>query len=425
MSIPVDVQTVQPCTIPSFWKYLHATSVSVASSLFINNTSGGSGGGLCLADGGALTLVNSTITGNVAMRFGGGIMLGSAGGSSTCALHMASGVFRNNSALSTGHQLYFGCSGDALVQAVTFDLSAVGSPQVVAPLAGNITFADNSSFQCPPGWSFVDQFSGLYGTGSYVAPSAFCGPKSSTGVLVSSLSFACDPCGFGSFSLSGGSSNGVPGQSTQFLCAPCPRGASCGNGSVVSSPGYWSSVYDHGRQLAPIFCPAGYCCGGVAAPCQSFQTCAGNRMGTLCGDCLPEFSAPILSAACVPTDQCDKDASFVWLILALVALSYAFIYGIFLSSFLSDRIPAAPWSRLFVHFLQVRSPARVFRCIHATCANYCAEFAVSYAGCSWLPSWSLGKTRTVKLSRVSLECTLVTKVDLAYASNETCQHGRK
>ena len=90
------------------------------------------------------------------------------------------------------------------------------------------------------------------------------------------------------------------------ICNKCPQGANCTAG-VLSLPNYWGHMTAADR-LEFHRCPIGYCCN--QAPCQGIGQCAAHRGGTLCGRCMKGFSESLLSAECLPDENC-KD---IWLL---------------------------------------------------------------------------------------------------------------
>ena len=115
-----------------------------------------------------------------------------------------------------------------------------------------------------------------------------------------------------------------PKSSSSDVCISCPYGAACSGNNIVPRPNYWG--YWHEGELAFQQCPAGYCCSGNEnAPCTSYNSCAGNRTGSLCGRCQDGFSVSILSGKCTSDNHCGQDHWF-WLFAVLAAITYAMWY---------------------------------------------------------------------------------------------------
>lgn len=115
---------------PQYREWEASSIITVINSTIVNNSvvcSGiCSGGGIALLSGGELILKRSTVVGNDATGFGGGLMLGgTSSGTASCSLTMMEGaIISNNSANQTGSQIYNGCGGDVLVEDSFIDLSA-------------------------------------------------------------------------------------------------------------------------------------------------------------------------------------------------------------------------------------------------------------------------------------------------------------
>ena len=90
------------------------------------------------------------------------------------------------------------------------------------------------------------------------------------------------------------------------ICNKCPHGGNCSAG-VLSLPNYWGHVTATDR-LEFHRCPVGYCCN--QAQCDGIGQCATHREGRLCGHCMKGFSESLLSAECLPDENC-KD---IWLL---------------------------------------------------------------------------------------------------------------
>jgi hypothetical protein len=200
-------------------------------------------------------------------------------------------------------------------------------------------------FICPASSLFSDALGGLYGpVGSY---NATFGPPFNTVVqqgntsqhypifsscaifLASSLQFSCTPCPAGTYALTGGYSNGAPGNATNPSCNTCPFGGTCVTGRVNAQPGYWGAANSsHVVLFAP--CPSGYCCSSPSN-CVSMSTCAGARTGTLCGDCLPGYVEAMGSTLCVHVTACVSHKRWFWPLFVLAMFSNAVIQLTFVS----------------------------------------------------------------------------------------------
>ncbi len=107
-------------------------------------------------------------------------------------------------------------------------------------------------------------------------------------------------------------------------CLQCPYGALCAGNNVVPRPNYWGYWYK--GKLIFQQCPASYCCsGGKGSPCKEYNSCNGNRTGTLCGACKTGFSISILTEKCVAYVECGKNIWF-WFLAILATSAYAIWY---------------------------------------------------------------------------------------------------
>lgn len=101
---------------------------------------------------------------------------------------------------------------------------------------------------------------------------------------------------------------------TDIKCAVCPFGGIC-NGTLKAKPNYWGMEQDGAVRL--YRCPSSYCC---SESCSTYNECAANRGGTLCGRCLPGYTEAMFSTKCMPSEKCN-DKWFL-IIIAFFILSY-------------------------------------------------------------------------------------------------------
>jgi hypothetical protein len=232
--------------------------------------------------------------------------------------------------------------------------------QVVAPLAGNITFAGASRLTCPAGSNIFDSFRGLYGNdGSYPVQSSYCSNPPSS-ILMSTLSFGCEACGPGLYSLAGGASNGQPGQAALAPCLPCPIGGLCLSGARVSAtPGHWGAASN--ATVSFMVCPTGYCCDGTpSSPCVRMDSCGGGRAGTACGECPSGFVEALGSPRCQRVSRCPRDQAVVWPLVAVAVtvaamLQLTVVSGVWVTP---SGLPSGKM-KLAIYFAQVPSPLPV------------------------------------------------------------------
>ncbi len=107
-------------------------------------------------------------------------------------------------------------------------------------------------------------------------------------------------------------------------CIPCPYGGHCPGNRLAARPNFYGFWED--GQIAFQRCPADYCCSGSkTAPCESYNSCNGNRTGVLCGSCTIDHSMSILSNNCVPDKECGKEVWF-WPVSVLAVVAYMLWY---------------------------------------------------------------------------------------------------
>lgn len=223
-----------------------------------------------------------------------------------------------------------------------FDSSVRVWPQVVVPMAGEVSFTNDSLFRCAQAARFTDTFGGLYGPNAYLStflysPWNLTDPDNNQQqpctYLISTLQFGCVACPVGTYVLTPGYSNGSAGTAVNPDCLSCPFGGVCSaNGAIASQPGYWGGRTPSGY-INFTLCPPAYCCTDDKS-CVDIHSCHGNRTGPLCGDCLPGYSEGLLSTTCVPTSQCASDVVSFWPLAVLGIFADAFLQLLFASHLL-------------------------------------------------------------------------------------------
>ena len=102
-------------------------------------------------------------------------------------------------------------------------------------------------------------------------------------------------------------------------CEPCPYGALCKN-EIKSKANFWGEIYT--QRLFMYLCTEGYCCQNLT--CDTYNQCANNRAGKLCGRCEDGYSEALFSTQCIKNEDCTYAYTF-WVIIAL----YGFLYVLF------------------------------------------------------------------------------------------------
>ncbi len=108
------------------------------------------------------------------------------------------------------------------------------------------------------------------------------------------------------------------------VCRKCPTSAVCEGDNLVPIPNYWG--YFSKERTVFEQCPVGYCCSKTEkSPFLKYNSCAGNRTGTLCGACLPGFSVSIISGQCIADGNCG--GPWFWVLAVLSACLYVVWYS--------------------------------------------------------------------------------------------------
>ncbi|EDO47954.1 predicted protein [Nematostella vectensis] len=159
-------------------------------------------------------------------------------------------------------------------------------------------------------------------------------------IWITSLQFDCHACANGLYSLLRGSSNGTA-PASGLQCLPCPFGASCA-GEIKANNGFYGyRVRDSPPALNFTVCPVGYC--RSPPPDETgYNSCLGNRTGTLCGMCNRGYTATVLSPECIPRGECTD--TWMWgvavvfiLLVALYLVSKPPVFAFLVSHILWGR----------------------------------------------------------------------------------------
>ena len=104
-------------------------------------------------------------------------------------------------------------------------------------------------------------------------------------------------------------------------CEPCPYGALCKN-EIKSKANFWGEIYN--QRLFMYLCPEGYCCQNLT--CDTYNQCANNRAGKLCGRCEDGYSEALFSTQCIKNEDSTYAYTF-WVIIALYGFLYVLFFG--------------------------------------------------------------------------------------------------
>eukprot|EP00937_MAST-01D_sp_MAST-1D-sp2_P006504 g6504.t1 len=237
---------------------------------------------------------------------------------------------------------------------------------IVAPRTGRVIVSADSSFSCGSGselhwanvnhvefetfpWNFLMRFTTLRAT--------------------------CAACPQRTYALDRGQRRGA--HVTQHVqCYDCPLGGNCqrGGAAVQPLPGWWGYIEQgaagagsggagagSGTNSTPVLkfqqCPPGYCCpvGARDGECSTYDYCAQNRTGPLCGRCRAGFSTVLGGSSCVPDSHCVPGAFFGVVaacgVLFLVALVWYALWAY--REMVEQGGRPAGFARIVVYFFQV------------------------------------------------------------------------
>ena len=117
-------------------------------------------------------------------------------------------------------------------------------------------------------------------------------------------------------------------KSNEIQCQQCPRGGDCERGVVTAKPNFWGYITK--KKVIFVQCPRGYCC----ETCVTYDSCHGNRYGTLCGQCPEGTSESLFSTQCISNKECSLNYFFtIGTIAVLVLYLIFFLYQPEISSF--------------------------------------------------------------------------------------------
>lgn len=139
------------------------------------------------------------------------------------------------------------------------------------------------------------------------------------------LAIKCVPCGKGTYSVKGSAyywdSLSQFSLTNQINCMKCPAGGDCDNGNIVSLPNYWG--YKYNSNIKFINCPFGYC----SSNSTTYNSCAGNRKGYLCGECVDGHRLSLFSTYCVDKTKCQEN--FEWMVTIVIIIAFIVLLVVF------------------------------------------------------------------------------------------------
>ena len=119
------------------------------------------------------------------------------------------------------------------------------------------------------------------------------------------INIQCERCPPRSYTVQRGEF--VFNKSNDIQCQQCPRGGVCDSGLVTAKPNYWG--YKNKTNIDLVQCPPGYCCD--SSNCVTYDSCHGNRSGTLCGRCAKGMSESLFSTQCISNTDCSFGYFFI------------------------------------------------------------------------------------------------------------------
>ncbi len=132
------------------------------------------------------------------------------------------------------------------------------------------------------------------------------------------INVQCEQCPTKTYTLERGKF--IFNNSNNIQCQKCPRGGDCNSGLVRAKPNFWG----YKTTLNIIFdqCPPGYCCD--TEDCVTYDSCHGNRTGTLCGQCSDGMSESLFSTQCITNTECSLNYFFIFATTAMLVLYLVF-----------------------------------------------------------------------------------------------------
>ena len=127
-----------------------------------------------------------------------------------------------------------------------------------------------------------------------------CYKSSDVAVNCNLFSAFCEQCPRKTYSFDRGEAYNT--RSNYITCHDCPVGGNCVEGHVTSKPNFWG--YKSNQKVEFLQCPPKYCCD--TNHCEHYNSCHGNRMGTLCGECPSGMSESLFDTKCKANKDCTS-----------------------------------------------------------------------------------------------------------------------
>ena len=229
--------------------------------------------------------------------------------SKTASVTFLNSHFENRQTKVQSNQLF--ASGDRRVQFIgynTFNLVALKEGQSVfiripSAINAGVIIKKNFKIFCPKGYT--------------INPQRSCaGIKNA--IMCYYINVRCEQCPTKTYTLQRGEL--IFNTSNNIQCQQCPRGGDCDSGLVTAKPTFWG--YKSKMKVRFVQCPPGYCC--ESEDCVTYDSCHGNRSGTICGQCPEGMSESLFSTQCISNTKCSLNYFFILGVVALIVLYLLF-----------------------------------------------------------------------------------------------------
>ena len=135
------------------------------------------------------------------------------------------------------------------------------------------------------------------------------------------ISVSCSFCPQNLYSLSTGHvdlfSQHHPLKKTDAKCYHCPWGGVCEKGKIRAANNFWGFIFK--KEVRFASCPYGYCC--FDKECINYFSCHAGRTGILCGQCQKDFTENLVTADCLPIENCRHP----WYLLMVVIIGILYV----------------------------------------------------------------------------------------------------
>ena len=139
-----------------------------------------------------------------------------------------------------------------------------------------------------------------------------------TGIICNYINVQCEQCPTKTYTLERGKL--IFNKSNDIQCQQCPRGGDCESGLVTAKSNFWG--YKTKMNVHFVQCPPGYCCN--TEDCVTYDSCHGNRSGTLCGQCPEGMSESLFSTQCISNTECSLNYVFILGTITMLVLYLVF-----------------------------------------------------------------------------------------------------